>query len=55
MQTFFTIIGFTASIAVAMIAVFKVIEAVCDFQEFRKEVAKSLAKIEERLNNLKLP
>ena len=55
MQTFFTIIGFAACTAVAMIAVFKAIDAVCYFREFRKEVAKSLAKIEERLNNLKLP
>jgi hypothetical protein len=55
MQLFFTMIGFAACAAVAMLALFKAIDAVWFFKEFRKEMTKSLAKIEERISNLKLP
>jgi hypothetical protein len=53
MQTFFTIIGFAACTAVAMLALFKAIDAVWFFKEFRKDITKSLDRIEERLRNIK--
>ena len=53
MQTFFTLIGFTACFAALTVAIIKAIETVWFFQEFRKDVTKSLAKIEERISNLK--
>lgn len=45
MQTFLTLIGFMACAVAATLAVIKAIETVWFFQEFRKEVTKSLAKI----------
>lgn len=53
MQTFFTIIGFAACTAVAMLTVVKAIDAVFFFKDFHETVTKSLAKIEERLRNIK--
>lgn len=53
MLTFLAIIGFTACSAVATLAVFKAVETVFFFREFHETVTKSLAKIEERLRNLK--
>ena len=53
MQTFLTLIGFTACVAAATIAVIKAIEAVFFFKEFHETVTKSLTRIEERLRNLK--
>ena len=53
MQTFFTIIGFAACTAVAMLTLFKVIDAIWFFKEFHRTVTKSLANIEERLRNSK--
>ena len=53
MQTFFTIAGFAACTAVAMLAIFKAIDAVWFFQEFRKEMTKTLDRIEETLRNRK--
>lgn len=55
MQTFLTLIGFTACIAAAAFAIIKVVEAVWFFQEFRKEATKTLDRIEEHLRKLKLP
>ena len=55
MQTFLIIIGFFACTAAATLAVIKAIETVWFFQEFRKEVTKTLDRIEERLRNTKLP
>jgi hypothetical protein len=53
MQTFFTTIGFLGCTVITTLAIFKVIEAVWFFQEFRKETTKALARIDEHLNNLK--
>ena len=52
MITFLSVIGLTACIAVATIAVLKAVEVVFFFREFHGTVTKSLAKIEERLRNL---
>jgi hypothetical protein len=46
-------IGFAACAAVAMLALFKAIEAVWFFKEFRENMTKSLDRIEETLRNQK--
>lgn len=43
------LIGLIASFAFLMIAIIKSIEAVCFFQNFRKETEASLKRIEETL------
>ena len=53
MQTFFTLIGLAACTAAATLAVIKFIETVWFFQEFRKDITKTLERIEERLRNIK--
>jgi hypothetical protein len=55
MQTFLTIIGFAACVGGFTFAITKAIEAVWFFQEFRKDITKTLERIEERLRNIKLP
>ena len=53
MDAFFTTIGFTACVIIAAYAVTKFIDAVFFFRGFHDTVTKSLAKIEDRLRNLK--
>lgn len=51
MQTFLIFMGFLGCTIAAVIAVTKAIETVWFFQEFRKEVTKSLDRIQETLRN----
>jgi hypothetical protein len=53
MEAFLILIGLTACFAIAVFGVIKFIEAVWFFQEFRKEVTKSLDRIQETLRNHK--
>lgn len=54
MQTIFELIGIIGTVILIMLTIFKVIETVSFFQEFRRQVRDSLERIEKSLKNDKL-